>query len=115
PLPDRRPAQGRPRDGRDSAPPADGARGTLTDPVPARRPRPVRRAVVAILSFYLLGFLLSALLLLPLAGPLTRGVSAAELAAHPTPLFALGQGVVLLLAFGAATWVVGIRALKLTR
>jgi membrane protease YdiL (CAAX protease family) len=55
------------------------------------------------------------LLLLPLAGPLTRGVSAAELAAHPTPLFALGQGVVLLLAFGAATWVVGIRALKLTR
>lgn len=85
----------------------------MTDPAPARRSKPVLRAVGAVVSFYLLGFLLSALVLLPFAGRLTRGVSAAQLAAHPTPLFALVQGVALLLAFGAATWVVGVRALAL--
>jgi membrane protease YdiL (CAAX protease family) len=85
----------------------------LTDPTPARRQRPVLRAIGALVSFYLLGFLLSALVLLPFAGRLTAGASPAELAAHPTPLFALVQGAALLLAFGAATWVVGIRALHL--
>jgi membrane protease YdiL (CAAX protease family) len=73
----------------------------------------VRRAVLAVLSFYLLGFLLSALVLLPFAGRLTGGRTSAELAAHPPPVFALAQGLALLLAFGAATWVVGLRALKL--
>jgi membrane protease YdiL (CAAX protease family) len=73
----------------------------------------VLRAIGAIVAFYLLGFLLSALLILPFAPLLTGGATSAELAAHPTPLFALGQGVVLLLAFGAATWVVGARALHL--
>jgi uncharacterized protein len=85
----------------------------LTDPTPVRRPRPVLRAIGALVSFYLLGFLLSALVLLPFAGQLTAGKSAAELAAHPTPFFALAQGAALLLAFGAATWVVGVRALGL--
>ncbi|MBA3497601.1 MAG: CPBP family intramembrane metalloprotease [Gemmatimonadales bacterium] len=85
----------------------------MTEPAPTRRPRPFLRAVGAILSFYLLGFILSALLLLPFADRLTGGVSATELAARPTPAFALVQGAVLLLAFGAATWVVGIRALRL--
>jgi membrane protease YdiL (CAAX protease family) len=85
----------------------------LTEPTPARRPRPLLRAIGAIVAFYVLGFLLSALLLLPLAPLLTRGVTSAELAAHPSPLFALGQGVILLLAFGVATWVVGRRALGL--
>lgn len=85
----------------------------MTDPAPVRRPRPLLRAVLAVLSFYLLGFLLSALVLLPFAGRLTSGRSSAELAAHPTALFALAQGLALLLAFGAATWVVGLRALRL--
>ncbi len=85
----------------------------MTDPTPVRRPRHILRAIGALVSFYLLGFLLSALVLLPFAGRLTGGMPAAELAAHPTPLFALAQGAVLLLAFGAATWVVGIRALGL--
>jgi len=64
--------------------------------------------------FYLLGFLLVALLLLPLAGRLTTGTSPSDMAAHPTPLFALVQGVALLLAFGAATWIVGVKAMRLT-
>ncbi len=85
----------------------------MTEPAPGRRPRPVLRAVGAIVSFYLLGFLLSALVLWPFAGRLVGGVDPAELAAHPPPLFALAQGAALLLAFGAATWIVGVRALGL--
>jgi CAAX protease family protein len=85
----------------------------LTEPTRVRRPRPVLRAIGAIVAFYLLGFLLVGLLLIPFAGRLTRGASAQELAAHPTPLFALVQGVALLVAFGLATWLVGVRALRL--
>jgi uncharacterized protein len=85
----------------------------LTDPTRVRRPRPVLRAIGAIVAFYLLGFLLVGLLLIPFAGRLTRSASAQELAAHPTPLFALVQGVALLVAFGLATWLVGVRALRL--
>jgi membrane protease YdiL (CAAX protease family) len=73
----------------------------------------VLRAVGALCSFYLLGFLLSAFAVWPFAGRLTRGTSAANMAAHPTALFALVQGASLLLAFGAATWIVGARALGL--
>jgi uncharacterized protein len=85
----------------------------LTDPTPARRPRPVLRAIGAIVAFYLLGFLLVALLLVGFAQRLTQGASAEELAAHPTPLFALAQGATLLIGFGLATWIVGTRALGL--
>jgi uncharacterized protein len=85
----------------------------LTDPTPRRRPRPLLRAVGAIVCFYLLGLILVSLLLLPFARGLTAGASPADLAAHPSPLFALAQGAALLLAFGAATWVVGVRALRL--
>jgi CAAX protease family protein len=85
----------------------------LTEPRPARRARPFLRALGAVVSFYILGFLLSALLLLPFSRRLTAHVTPAELAAHPTPLFALVQGLVLLLAFGAATWLVGVKALGL--
>jgi membrane protease YdiL (CAAX protease family) len=74
----------------------------------------VLRAVGAIVLFYLTGFLLSALLLWPVAPLLTRGANATELATRPTPAFALGQGAILLLAFGAATWLVGNRRLRLT-
>ena len=85
----------------------------MTDPTPARRPRPLLRAIGAVVAFYVLGFLLVALLLWPFAGRLTQGASTAELAAHPTPLFALVQGATLLIGFGLATWVVGVRALAL--
>jgi membrane protease YdiL (CAAX protease family) len=85
----------------------------LTVPPPGRRPRPLLRAVGAVVSFYLLGLLLSVLLVLPLSRRVTVGVTPAELAAHPTALFALVQGLALLLAFGAATWVVGVKALGL--
>jgi membrane protease YdiL (CAAX protease family) len=85
----------------------------LTDPTRVRRPRPVLRAIGAVVAFYVLGFLLVALFLIPFAKYLTGGASAEELAAHPTPLFALAQGVALLLGFGLATWVVGLRALGL--
>ena len=50
---------------------------------------------------------------MPFAGRLTHGASATELAAHPTPLFALAQGAGLLIAFGLATWVIGVRWLGL--
>jgi len=75
----------------------------LTDAPPIRRPRPALRAAGAVASFYFLGFLLSAILLLPLARRLTTGISPADLAAHPTPLFALIQGLLLLASFSAAT------------
>jgi membrane protease YdiL (CAAX protease family) len=84
----------------------------LNAPTPPRRRRPLLRAIGAIVCFYLLGLVLVSLLLLPVANRLTSGASPTELAAHPTPLFALVQGVALLLAFGAATWVVGVRALR---
>jgi membrane protease YdiL (CAAX protease family) len=74
----------------------------------------VLRAIGAIVVFFLLGFLLSALLLIPFAPMLTRGATPAELAAHPPAVFVLGQGLVLLVAFGAATWVVGVRGLGLS-
>ena len=85
----------------------------MTDPTRVRRPRPVLRAIGAVVAFYLLGFLLVALFIIPFAGRLTQGATAQELAAHPTPLFVLVQGVALLVAFGLATWVVGVRALRL--
>ncbi len=65
------------------------------------------RAIGAIVAFFLLGFILSALLVWPFAALLTRGTTANDLKLHPTPLFALGQGLVLMLAFGAATGIVG--------
>jgi hypothetical protein len=86
----------------------------LTEPASPRRPRPVLRGIGAIVGFFLLGFLLSALLLIPFAPMLTRGLTPAELAAHPPAVFVLGQGLVLLVAFAAATWVVGVKALGLT-
>jgi membrane protease YdiL (CAAX protease family) len=85
----------------------------LTEPSPGRRSRPVLRALGAVVSFYLLGLLLSALFLLPFSRRLTANISPAELAAHPTPFFALIQGLALLVAFGAATWLVGVKALGL--
>ena len=86
----------------------------MTEPASPRRQRPVLRALGAIVGFFLLGFVLSALLLWPFAPLLTHGATPAELAAHPPALFVLGQGLILLIAFGAATWVVGVKALGLS-
>jgi membrane protease YdiL (CAAX protease family) len=85
----------------------------LTVPPAAPRRRPVLRAVIAVIGFYLLGGLVVALLLLPFAGELLSGVSPSEMAETPTPAFALAQGLTSLLAFGAATWLVGWVALRL--
>jgi hypothetical protein len=73
----------------------------------------VLRAIGAIVVYYLLGFILSGLLIWPFASMLTRGLTSAELAAHPPAAFALGQGLVLFVAFGITTWIVGVRALRL--
>ena len=86
----------------------------MTEPASPRRPRPVLRAIGAIVGFFLLGFLLSAILLIPFAPMLTRGRTPAELAAHPPAVFVLRQSLVLLVAFAAATWVVGVKALGLS-
>ena len=85
----------------------------MTEPVSPSRPRPVLRAVGAIVVYYLFGFVLSLLLLWPFASRLTHGLTSEELAAHPPAVFALGQGLVLLVAFGIATWIIGLRALRL--
>lgn len=85
----------------------------MTEPTPPRRRHPVLRAVGAIVAFYLLGLVLVTLVMVPFAQRLTGGTTPAEMASHPTPLFALGQGLALLIGFGAASWVVGARALGL--
>ena len=85
----------------------------MTEPTPPRRRHPVLRAVGAIVAFYLLGIILVSLVMLPFARSLTSGTTPAEMAAHPTAAFALVQGVALLIAFGAASWIVGARALGL--
>ena len=69
--------------------------------------------MAAVVAFFLLGLLLVVLLLLPLAPALTRSGSVEAMAARPTAVFALAQGLVTLAGFGAATWVVGRKALRL--
>ncbi len=85
----------------------------MTEPTPPQRRHPVLRAIGAIVTFYLLGLLLVTLVMLPFAQHLTSGTTPADMAAHPTAAFALMQGVALLIAFGAASWIVGARALGL--
>jgi CAAX protease family protein len=85
----------------------------LTDaPVPSGR-LSVRRAVVATLGFLLLGFILFGLAVAPFASRFVGHGTAEELARRPTISLALLQGVGLVLAFGLATWIVGIKVLKL--
>jgi membrane protease YdiL (CAAX protease family) len=85
----------------------------LTDaPVPSRRLW-VRRAVIGSLGFLVLGFVLFGLAVAPFASHFVGHASAEELARRPTISLSLLQGVGLLLAFVLATWIVGVKILKL--
>lgn len=84
----------------------------MTDaPHPSGRSQ-VRPALLGSLGFALLGFLLFGLFVAPFASQFA-GHPAEELARHPTVSLSLVQGVGLLVAFGLATWIVGMKVLKL--
>jgi uncharacterized protein len=85
----------------------------LTDaPGPSGR-LSVRRAVAGSLGFLVLGFILFGLAVAPFASHFTGPGMVEELARRPTISLALLQGFGLLLAFGLATWIIGIRVLRL--
>jgi uncharacterized protein len=77
----------------------------LTD-LGLRPPIPVSRAVLGILAFFLLGFFLLVLVVIPFAPIVVGKATLEELARRPTVGLLLLQGVGLLAAFGLATWVV---------
>jgi CAAX protease family protein len=85
----------------------------LIDSPPPSGRHPVRVAVLGSLGFFLLGFILFGLAVAPFASTLVRQ-NPEELARHPTIGLALLQGVGLLLAFLLATWIVGMRFLRLS-
>lgn len=85
----------------------------MTAPPPPSRFRTAFRAVAAVVAFFFLGLLLFFAGISPLVLRLAGGLSAAELVSHPPPAYALVQGVGLLLAFGVATWLVGVKLLRL--
>jgi membrane protease YdiL (CAAX protease family) len=72
-----------------------------------------RRVVLGSLGFLLLGFILFGLAVAPFASHFTGPGTAEELARHPSVSLSLLQGGGLLLAFGLATWIIGIRVLHL--
>ena len=85
----------------------------MTDaPAPPER-LTVRRAVVGSLAFIVLGFILFGLTVAPFASQFVGHGTAEELARRPTISLALLQGLGLLIAFGLATWIVGIKWLRL--
>lgn len=50
---------------------------------------------------------------MPFSRALARGLSAAELARTPPPALVLAQGAALVLTFGLATWLIGVKLLRL--
>jgi uncharacterized protein len=80
-------------------------------PDPAGR-QVLRAAVLGSLGFILIGFLLAGLALYPFASAFS-GHSVEELKRHPPIELGLIQSLVLLVGFGGATWLVGIKALRL--
>jgi uncharacterized protein len=85
----------------------------LTDaPVPSGR-LSVRRAVAGSLGFLVLGFILFGLAVAPFASRFIGHGTVEELARRPTISLALLQGLGLLLAFGLATWIIGVKVLQL--
>jgi membrane protease YdiL (CAAX protease family) len=85
----------------------------LTDaPAPSGR-LSVRRAVLGSLGFIVLGFILFGLTIAPFASRFVGHGTAEELARRPTISLSLLQGLGLLVAFGLATWIVGIKVLRL--
>jgi membrane protease YdiL (CAAX protease family) len=85
----------------------------LNDAPAPSRPSPLRRAILGSLAFALLGFILFGLAAAPFAEVLGGG-SAEELARRPPISVLLLQGLGLLFGFGAATWLVGIKAARLS-
>jgi membrane protease YdiL (CAAX protease family) len=69
--------------------------------------------VVGSLGFLVLGFILFGLAVAPFASHFTGPGTIEELARRPTISLALLQGLGLLTAFGLATWIVGIKVLRL--
>lgn len=84
----------------------------MTDAPPSSPNRPVRLAVLGSLGFLLVGFLLFGLVVASFASQFA-GRSSEELARRPTISLALLQGLGLLIAFGLATWIVGVKLLRL--
>jgi membrane protease YdiL (CAAX protease family) len=85
----------------------------LTDaPVPSGR-LSLRRAVIGSLGFIVLGFVLFGLTVAPFASRLVGHGTAEELARRPPISLSLMQSLGLLVAFGLATWIVGIKVLRL--
>jgi membrane protease YdiL (CAAX protease family) len=85
----------------------------LTGAPPPSRVRPVLRAIAAVIAFFVLGLLLFFIAFVPIVRRLAGGHTVAELTRQPPPLFLLAQGVGLVLAFGLATWVIGVKVLRL--
>jgi hypothetical protein len=85
----------------------------LTDaPVPPGR-LSVRQAVLGSLGFIVLGFILFGLAVAPFASRFVGHGTAEELARRPTIPLALLQGLGLLASFGLATWIIGVKVLRL--
>lgn len=78
-----------------------------------RRVVPALKSVAAVFAFFVVGLLLFFAGFIPFARRLAGGLSPADLARHPPLLFALVQGAGLLVAFGLATWLVGVKLLRL--
>jgi membrane protease YdiL (CAAX protease family) len=85
----------------------------LTGAPPPSRVRPVLGAIAVVVAFFVLGLLLFFIAFVPIARRLAGGHTVAELTRQPPPLFLLTQGVGLVLAFGLATWVIGVKVLRL--
>ncbi|HET6777702.1 MAG TPA: type II CAAX endopeptidase family protein [Gemmatimonadales bacterium] len=86
----------------------------MTSAPPSRPAHPVRRAVLGILGFAFLGFFLFGLIAAPFAPHIDTQGSIEELARRPTIALLLLQGIGLLIGFGLATWLVGIKGFKLS-
>lgn len=85
----------------------------MTGAPPPSRLRSALRAIAAVLAFFAFGLLLFFTGFVPFVRRLSGGLSPAELARQPPPLFAFTQGAGLAIAFGLATWVIGVKLLKL--
>ena len=85
----------------------------MTAAPPPSRIRAAFRAIAAVVAFFIFGLALFFFGLTPFVKRLAGGLTPAALAKDPPPLFVLVQGIGLLLAFGVATWLIGVKWLGL--
>ena len=85
----------------------------MTGTPPPSRLRTSLRAIGAVVGFFVLGLFLFFIGIVPFATRLAGGLTSDQLARNPPLAFALAQGVGLLLAFGIATWVIGVKLMRL--